>query len=127
QIPSSILNQLREDLHLAVARCDALRQRNGLAPEAIAAGASSAHHLVGYEASFMRFLADLPLADWIERYIQSPFILNSFGGAFNRGGPVPSYLRHIHRDTKIFNRDAPSMVNMLIMLNDFTLDNGATY
>ena len=39
----------------------------------------------------------------------------------------PSYVANIHRDIRFFSGDFPLMLNMLIMVDDFNLDNGATY
>lgn len=122
QISSSFLQTLKKDLRTAIARCDLLRKKNGLGEGTLGA----AHHLVGYEKSFLDLLGSLPLLDFVESYLGTSCILNSFGGAFNQQ-ELRTYLLNPHRDTKVFSRGTPSMVNMLLMLDDFTLENGATY
>jgi hypothetical protein len=122
QVSSSLVKDLRKDLVHAIQRCDQIRKKNGVGEVPLGA----AHHLVGWEPSFMTLLEELPLLEQVESYLQSPCILNSYGGGFSQP-QTESYLLHHHRDTKIFSLGTPSMVNMLLMLDDFTLENGATY
>ncbi|MDC1311125.1 phytanoyl-CoA dioxygenase family protein [Burkholderiales bacterium] len=63
---------------------------------------------------------------FIQSFFQGKYILNSYGGVINLTAK-PSYVANIHRDTRFFTGDFPLMLNMLIMLDDFTLENGATY
>jgi hypothetical protein len=123
QISLSLIHSLREDLIKAIDRCDKIRKKNGVGEKSLGV----AHHLVGWEPSFMDLLENLPLLDFVQAHLQSPCILNSFGGGFSQSHDSLSYLLHPHRDTKIFSLGAPSMVNMLIMLDDFTEENGATH
>lgn len=66
------------------------------------------------------------LNDFIQSFFKSKYILNSYGGVINLTDK-PSYVANIHRDIRFFTGEFPLMLNMLIMLDDFTLDNGATY
>ncbi len=67
-----------------------------------------------------------PLFDFIKTFFSTNFILNSYGGLKNLPSK-PSYVTNIHRDIRFFSGSFPLMLNMLIMLDDFTLENGATY
>jgi hypothetical protein len=62
----------------------------------------------------------------IAGYFQGNFIINSYGGLKNLPAK-PSYVTNIHRDIRFFSGSFPLMLNMLIMLDDFTLANGATH
>ncbi|MGZ3688937.1 MAG: phytanoyl-CoA dioxygenase family protein, partial [Bdellovibrionota bacterium] len=84
------------------------------------------HHAVELGESFMEFIQNFPLVPHLESYFQGKFILNSFGGAINTRDST-SYAHRIHRDIRSFSGDLPLLLNTLIMLDDFTLDNGATY
>ena len=59
----------------------------------------------------------------IKEYFGGPYILNSFGGNFNEGS---NYASEIHRDIRSFQDPCP-LLNTLVMLDDFTEDNGATW
>jgi hypothetical protein len=64
--------------------------------------------------------------DFIQSFFQGKYIVNSYGGVINLTAK-PSYVANIHRDIRFFTGDFPLMLNLLIMLDDFTLENGATY
>jgi hypothetical protein len=96
---------LAGELRLAEARCTSTRRARGL--DDVAAG--TAHHLV----------------DLLADRLGAGFVLNSYGGVINRPGER-SYVHAPHRDVRIFTREIPLLVNMLVMLSDFTADNGAT-
>jgi phytanoyl-CoA dioxygenase PhyH len=83
------------------------------------------HHLPAIPEcrSFLRFLDNNPADDVIFAYFGGPYILNSMGGNFNEG---QNYASEIHRDIRSFQDPCP-MLNTLVMLDDFTADNGATW
>ena len=84
------------------------------------------HCVLGFEDALDGFLADLPLYDYISRYFAKPFILNNYGGVINFPGQE-SYVRNPHRDVRDFTYDLRLMMNMLVMVDDFTVENGATH
>lgn len=60
-----------------------------------------------------------------EGYFKSNFILNSFTALNN----IPNQLNFssiVHRDIRFFSGNANLMLNMLILIDDFTEDNGPT-
>jgi hypothetical protein len=112
---------LAGELRLAEARCTSTRRARGL--DDVAAG--TAHHLVGEGRQLDGLLEDLPATDLLADRLGAGFVLNSYGGVINRPGER-SYVHAPHRDVRIFTREIPLLVNMLVMLSDFTADNGAT-
>ena len=85
------------------------------------------HHLIGQGPSFLSFIDEMePLMPYVEHYFEGKFILNSFGGAINTAGRT-SYAQRVHRDIRSFSGDMPLLLNTLVMLDDFTPDNGSTY
>lgn len=85
------------------------------------------HHLIGQGPSFLSFIDEMePLMPYLEHYFEGRFILNSFGGAINTAGRT-SYAQRVHRDIRSFSGDMPLLLNTLVMLDDFTRDNGSTY
>lgn len=118
------LARLRDDLERWIDRCDAIRQRNGL-------GASMrgvAHHLLGEPDAMADLVRSLPMHDAMREHFGGPYILNSFGGLMHVDGPASDYthVHRFHRDVRTYAADFPLMLNMLVMLDDFSVENGAT-
>ena len=87
------------------------------------------HHLLANGDIYLLIIKKIcssALYDFIKEYFEGNFIINSYGGVINLTGR-PSYVSKVHRDIRFFSGDFPLMLNLLIMLDDFTLENGATY
>ena len=84
------------------------------------------HHLVGDGDSFLELLDRMLLHDVHRRYFNGPYILNSFGAVLAEPGHG-SYVTRPHRDVRTFTRDLKLLDNVLVMLSDFTKENGATH
>jgi hypothetical protein len=122
-IPEPLVAKLRIDLALAWEICRSIQVRNGVASDADL----TVHHLVGIKASFLEVIdAFLPLDGLIEHYFDGKYILNSMGGAVNLKDHR-SYAQRIHRDIRSFSGEMPLLLNTLVMLDDFTPENGATW
>ena len=122
QVDCRLLESLRRDLEESYEICKAIRIRNGVSQNAD----GSAHHIVVLRESFLEFLARRFLHSEISDFLRTDkYILNSFGGVVNRE-TFRSYLHSVHRDIRTFY-EAPLMINMIVLLDDFTSDNGATY
>ncbi len=65
------------------------------------------------------------LDEYTQSYFGGKYILNSFGGNLLRKGS--SYANNIHRDIRSFSGSFPLMLNTIVMLDDFTMHNGATW
>jgi ectoine hydroxylase-related dioxygenase (phytanoyl-CoA dioxygenase family) len=59
-------------------------------------------------------------------FFKSNCILNSFS-ALNNIPNQPNFSSTIHRDLRFYSGEFPMMLNCLIMIDDFTIENGATY
>src|SRR5581483_12356386 len=59
-------------------------------------------------------------------YFGGPYILNTFGGVVNPPHNA-SYVARIHRDQRTFSGEFRLMAQALVMLDPFTVENGATY
>jgi len=88
------------------------------------------HHLLGSDDSIyleiLKKISHSSIYEFIKKYFKGNFIVNSYGAVINTT-LKPSYVANIHRDIRFFSRGFPLMLNMLIMLDDFHLENGATY
>ena len=58
-------------------------------------------------------------------YFNSNFILNSMSGLNNLPNQ-PNFSSIIHRDLRFYTGEIPMMINILMMVDDFTEDNGPT-
>jgi ectoine hydroxylase-related dioxygenase (phytanoyl-CoA dioxygenase family) len=65
------------------------------------------------------------ISDIEKYYFKSKFIVNSFSGLDNKPNQQ-NFSALIHRDIKSYSANLPLMLNMLVMLDDFTTDNGST-
>ena len=84
------------------------------------------HHLPLIDDVFLEFLEQRYCENLLGAFFGGPYILNTFGGVLNLPKNL-SYVGGIHRDQRTFSGDLPLMGQLLVMLDDFTEDNGATY
>jgi ectoine hydroxylase-related dioxygenase (phytanoyl-CoA dioxygenase family) len=84
------------------------------------------HHLPCQGGAFIELLEKNPCAPFLQRFFGGAYILNTFGGVLNLPGKL-SYVGGVHRDIRSFGGDLRLMGQMLVMLDDFTEANGATY
>jgi hypothetical protein len=88
------------------------------------------HHLIltGDEIflDLLKKLVTDEMNNIITTFFDGKYILNTYGAVKNLKSK-PSYVSNIHRDIRFFTGDFPLMLQVLILLDDFTIDNGATY
>jgi ectoine hydroxylase-related dioxygenase (phytanoyl-CoA dioxygenase family) len=61
-----------------------------------------------------------------ESFFNSKCIINSFSALDNLPNQ-PNFSATIHRDLRFYSGDFPIMLNCLLMVDDFTIENGGTY
>lgn len=122
-VDGDLLRDLRDDLPKIYRKRRAVQERNGIA----AGMEGTCHHLLGEATAMDRFVAGLPLHETIRGFFDGPYILNSFGGFINEAALPDGYIGAIHRDVRSFSPDFRLMLNMLVMVDDFTAENGATW
>jgi len=72
-------------------------------------------------------LLDIGFIEELEKsFFKSNCILNSFS-ALNNIPNQPNFSSTIHRDLRFYSGNFPVMLNCLIMVDDFTIENGGTY
>lgn len=122
-IDDELIERMLGDLERSWDTCREVMIKNGVFADA----ELTVHHLIGQGPSFLSFIDEMePLMPYLEHYFEGKFILNSFGGAINTAGRT-SYAQRVHRDIRSFSGDMPLLLNTLVMLDDFTPDNGSTY
>jgi ectoine hydroxylase-related dioxygenase (phytanoyl-CoA dioxygenase family) len=86
----------------------------------------TAHHLLADGGSFLMFLERAYLNEYLKTYFGGNYILNAFGGNLNKPTQF-NYASNVHRDVRTYTREIRLLLNIIVMLDDFTLENGATY
>lgn len=103
--------------------CRVVQEKNGVANASME---GAAHHIVGYGGALDRFIEDLPLQAEIARYFdEGKYIILNYGAGINPPG-ARTYTGKPHRDVRAHTGDYHLSLNMLVMLDDFTEENGAT-
>lgn len=116
-----LIQAMRDDLHRAYMFCQRIQNKNG-----VENSEGTAHHLVGLGDSFTDYLYQFEgLNEYISTYFSGRYILNSFGGNLLKARS--SYANEIHRDQRSFSSFLPLMLNSIVTLDDFSVDNGATW
>ena len=120
-INHGLVQRMIGDLEDAYVHCRQIQVENGLDKTE-----GTCHHILGLGGSFMDCLAEYEkLDEYFTEYFGGKYILNSFGGNLLSKGM--SYANDIHRDIRSFSASLPLMLNTLVMLDDFTKENGATW
>ncbi len=121
-IDASLTQQLNSDCVKWVKICEGYQIAAGIN----ASGDGTGHHSLGASDSIDDYLAQHLLHDYIDHYFQHQvYILH----ACNPIAGVPkkmNYVHNIHRDARTFIPDYHFRLNMIVMLDDFTIENGAT-
>lgn len=121
-VPKNLVTEMADDLEFCYQHCRSVQIENGIGDN----NEATVHHLIGQRDSYFRYLEARFVDTYLEQHFEGPFILNSFGGAINKPA-ARNYSHNIHRDVRTFTVDFPLLANTLVMLDDFTKDNGATY
>lgn len=122
-ISSDVVTGMAQDIEAAYEACRQIQIDNDI-PEN---NEYTVHHLIGQGESFMACLDEMKiLQPHIEDYFGGKYILNSFGGAINTC-KSSSYAHAIHRDVRSFSKEMPLVLNTLVMIDEFTPENGATW
>ncbi|XKE44011.1 phytanoyl-CoA dioxygenase family protein [Halomonas organivorans] len=121
-IAEDTVRDMREDCLAWVDICKAYQIKNGINDS----GDGTAHQTVGRNDSLDKFYDMNLFHEYIARYFdEKPYILccstPTAGYASKR-----NYLQKIHRDTRTYIQDYKIRLNMIVMLDDFTVERGAT-
>lgn len=117
-----LVARLSADLETAYASQRAIQIRNGVGDGTN----GTVHHLPIAGGSFLEFLDRRFCGELLDAFFSGPSILNTFGGVLNQPDDL-SYVGRVHRDLRSFSGNLPLMAQLLVMLDDFTEENGATY
>jgi len=121
-VDAALLQRLREQLQSAYEEQRAIQMANGVGDGTD----GTVHHLPLAGGAFLELLEVDALTTLLDDFFGGPYIVNTYGGVLNLPSNV-SYVGRIHRDLRSFSGDLRLMAQWLVMLDEFTEDNGATY
>jgi ectoine hydroxylase-related dioxygenase (phytanoyl-CoA dioxygenase family) len=120
------LNTLREAIDKAFIehRTTQLNNNNDIKTDGVAL------HALLSNSIFISFLENLQNKGFFnflsESFFKSKCIINSFSALDNLPNQ-PNFSAIVHRDLRFYSGDFPIMLNCLLMVDDFTIENGGTY
>ena len=126
KIPNILLDKLRFSIDQSFIehRKIQIKNNNDILTEGVAL------HVLLSDTIFLDLLQFLQKDGFIENiqqhYFKSKCILNSLS-ALNNLPNKPNFSSTIHRDLRFYSGTFPIMLNCLIMIDDFTIENGGTY
>ncbi|SER18663.1 phytanoyl-CoA dioxygenase family protein [Pedobacter rhizosphaerae] len=84
------------------------------------------HHLLEKDNFAIELLGKLCCHREIRDFLGGNYILNGINGVIN-SKKSKSYIQNVHRDVRTFSGENKYMIQMIIVLDDFTIFNGATH
>jgi ectoine hydroxylase-related dioxygenase (phytanoyl-CoA dioxygenase family) len=125
-IDKNFAAKINESMSKSHGLCREIQVKNGI--DAVTDG--TVHHLIassdGLYLELINKICKSSIFSFIKDYFGGNYIINSYGGVINLP-LIRSYVTNMHRDIRFFSGDFPLMLNMLIMLDDINIDNGALY
>ncbi|MFM0740386.1 phytanoyl-CoA dioxygenase family protein [Paraburkholderia xenovorans] len=122
-IESELIDTLNDALVPSLALRDRIRVSNGVMENC----EGTSHHLLADAPCYVELLSRFEKMDPLMKgFFEGNYILNSYGGIIN-GFDLKTYAHNVHRDIRFHSSTKRFMLNTLVMLDDFTEDNGATY
>jgi hypothetical protein len=119
-LPESFVRELREDCLKWIEICREYQIRNGVNAD----GDGTAHHCLGAGDSIDRYIRMHLFHPFISHYFDDePYICNSLTPIGGFPG-LTSYVHKLHQDVRTLIPGYPLKLNMLVMCDDFTPQNG---
>lgn len=125
-ISKSWIELINKEIETLFIKHEKIRRKNN---NPIKSNGLAMNALIGSDVllNFLIHLNEIKLIDEIEdNFFHEHCILNSFSALSNIPNEEGVFHKKIHRDVRGFSSDIPLMLNMLVMLDDFTIENGAT-
>ncbi|NQX55857.1 phytanoyl-CoA dioxygenase family protein [Pedobacter panaciterrae] len=121
-LSNELLDEINDSLLPAYEVRHKIQQANGIAQNMD----GTLHHLVEKELFTLKFLEQKYAHEQIIHFLKGNYILNSLGAVINVRNAQP-YVQNVHRDVRTFTGSFKLMIQMMVILDDFTVENGATY
>ncbi|ATJ83146.1 phytanoyl-CoA dioxygenase family protein [Halomonas beimenensis] len=121
-ISDELVMEMKKDVLAWIEICKEYQIRNGINED----GDGTAHQTIGRNDSIDKFYAMHLFHDYISRYFGGkPYILSCSTPTAGYAHK-PNYLQRVHRDVGTYIDGYNLRLNLIVMLDDFTEENGAT-
>lgn len=84
------------------------------------------HHLLEKDNFSLPFLSQKYCDREMRHFLDGNYIVNGISGVLNFKN-FKAYVHNVHRDIRSFTGDFKIAIQMIVLLDDYTLENGATY
>lgn len=119
---SELIQQVKEEFNKYEHEFVKIQRSKGMADLVV----NATHHTFVICRKMLELLEETTVSPLLEAYFQGKYILNTMGlSQIPAGGSV--YTQKIHRDVRTFTGSLKLWINTLIMLDDSTSENGATW
>ncbi|MEQ7799386.1 phytanoyl-CoA dioxygenase family protein [Pedobacter sp. ASV1-7] len=121
-LTDELIDEIREDL---ISAYDIRRQvqiKNGIDSNM----EGTLHHLLERDNFGLHFLEQMFCDKEMRNFFNGNYVLNGLSGVINMKNDRP-YVQNVHRDLRTFTGEMKMMIQMIVLLDDFTEENGATY
>ena len=121
--PESLINEVKEEYYLMEPAFLRVQEEQGVADKV----ADATHHTLVLCRTMLKLLERNKVTPFLEQFFApKKYILNTMGlSKIRPNGKV--YTQNIHRDVRTFQGATELWINTLIMLDESTADNGATW
>ncbi|WPU95309.1 phytanoyl-CoA dioxygenase family protein [Mucilaginibacter sabulilitoris] len=121
-VKPDFIDIINEDLTKAYQLRRTIQEKNGISANM----QGTLHHLLERENFALSFLENMYCDEEIKYFLGGNYILNGINAVIHAKQAHP-YLSNMHRDVRTFMADTKFLVQMIVTLDDFTEENGATY
>ena len=116
------ISTINYDLFKAHQLRKSIQEKNGISANM----SGTLHHLLERDNFALKFLENMYCDEEIKMFLDGHYILNGINAVIHAKQEHP-YLSNMHRDVRTFMKETKLLVQMIVTLDDFTLENGATY
>jgi len=121
-VSPSLIDQIKHDMDEGYKLRRAIQQKNGISADM----SGTLHHLLEKDNFSLPFLSKMFCDDEIKSFLGGKYILNGINGVIHSKHESP-YLSNMHRDIRTFMPDTHILLQMIVVVDDFTAQNGATH
>lgn len=121
-LDDELTNEIQEDLIAAYQVRRQVQIENGIDTNM----EGTLHHILERENFGLHFLEQMFCNKEMRHFLGGNYVLNGMSGVINMKNDRP-YVQNIHRDLRSFTGTLKLMIQMIVLLDDFTTENGATY
>lgn len=121
-VNANLIETIKNDLDIAYTYRREIQKKNGISANM----EGTLHHLLERGNFSLQFLKQMYCDEEISQFLGSKYILNGINAVIHMKRASP-YLSNIHRDVRTFMADTKLLIQMIVVLDDFTATNGATY